>query len=200
VELVWVLASYTGLWRFHSSQFFWGEVISPRPRPQPGLHFIWLPPLDLAGMGGATRSLCSCQHSSLSQSTAMSCLFRSRLCFSWYQVSAIHGDADALATEELSCSRKGTPNTGLLHQVWSIKNSSLKGLRPWTGNAADWWHGCQLFAVLWGSSYVMGLSEGPMCRIRAQVESCYLQLRDVMGASDKTVLALLLWSQFHEKL
>jgi hypothetical protein len=123
----------------------------------------------------------------------MSWLFRTRLCSSWYQVSAIHGDVVALATEGLSCSRKGTPNTGMLHQAWSSQNSLLKGLqiKPLDPLALERQQ-CRLVAGFpAGHCAVTGLSEGSTCRIRAQVESCYfgwpyyLQLRDVMGASDK---------------
>jgi hypothetical protein len=42
-------------------------LLAPRPTPNledQGLHFVWSLPFDLSGMGGATRSLRSRQHTS----------------------------------------------------------------------------------------------------------------------------------------
>jgi hypothetical protein len=52
---------------FRNSKYFLCRVVSPRPTPNledQGLHSVWPLPFDLSGMGGATRSLRSRQHSS----------------------------------------------------------------------------------------------------------------------------------------
>jgi hypothetical protein len=65
-----LLSSVPGLvlWTFRDSRLSEVGSLAPRPNPNPedqGPHFFWPLPFDLSGMRNATKSLHSCQHSSL---------------------------------------------------------------------------------------------------------------------------------------
>jgi hypothetical protein len=62
------LSIYLGLLRVFIIVFFRGGSLAPRPTPNledQGLHFVWPLPFGLYGIGGATKSLHSRQHSFL---------------------------------------------------------------------------------------------------------------------------------------